>query len=85
MKGQRILTSLAVLAALLVAMAGLSQASGPQEAVASRAAISNVFTYAAPMVGASADCPAPARMFPGGEDSYVCPPPVKSPYPPPRR
>jgi hypothetical protein len=31
------------------------------------------------------DCPAPTGMSPEGGDSYVCPAPVKLPYPPPQR
>ena len=43
------------------------------------------FIYAGQVVWHGPDCPAPTGMSPEGGDSYVCPAPVKLPYPPPQR
>ena len=79
MKGQRFLVSFVILAALLIALTGVSQAQATEQPEAIAFADSG-FIYAGQVIWINLDCPAPTRMFPDDGDNYVCPPRVKLPY-----
>jgi len=74
----------AVLLLTLLAAPGAAAAdSAPVTTVTSRTGAG--FIYADQIVWHGPDCPAPTGMSPEGGDSYVCPAPVKLPYPAPQR
>ena len=73
-----------VLLLALLAAPGIAAAdTAPATIVTSKTG--SGFIYAGQVVWHGPDCPAPTRMTPEGGDSYVCPPAVKLPYPPPQR
>ncbi|MBM3121735.1 MAG: hypothetical protein FJZ97_06070 [Chloroflexi bacterium] len=77
-----ILTVVLLLATLVVPSAAAAD-TAPVTIITSQTG--SGFIYAGQAVWHGPDCPAPTRMLPEGGDSYVCPPPIKLPYPPPQR
>jgi hypothetical protein len=78
-----LILTVVLLLALLAAPGMAAADTAPVTIVISRTG--SGFIYAGQAVWHGPDCPAPTRMTPEGGDSYVCPPAVKLPYPPPQR
>jgi hypothetical protein len=77
-----ILTVVLLLATLVVPCAAAA-GTAPVTTVTSQTG--SGFVYAGQAVWRGSGCPAPTGRSPEGGDGYVCPPPVKLPYPPPQR